>query len=170
MRRNWFGLQLWAGSLCVATCLTGACRDNVVERASRNGTLQFALSGTSSSGAKYRLRWGTFNITGDSTLSVAAEDELQTESISVELASGHYAIALDPGWIIERARVDGDYEEVNSALTSANPQLFAIEAQKTSSVRFSFRVGDDIFELGNGGLAINMDVDDSVGGAGGVTG
>ncbi len=170
MKHYWSGLQLWLGSLCVTAILTGACSDNTVEQAPRYGRLQFALAGTSTSGAKYRLRWGTFNITGASTLAVSTEDQLQADSISLELVPGNYAIALDPGWILEQAMADGGFEIVKAALSSANPQLFAIEEQKTSSVRFRFQVGDDIFELGNGGVTINIDVEDSAGNAGGIAG
>ncbi|HEY5960085.1 MAG TPA: hypothetical protein VIV60_26210, partial [Polyangiaceae bacterium] len=143
-------IRLWMLALCAAISLTAACGDSHVEQASRNGRLQFALSGTFGNGAQYRLRLGTFAITGASVNSVSTEDYLQTASITVELQVGDYAISLNPGWYLEVASADGGYAPVEATLTSTNPQLFTIEDQKTSSVSFRFRVGGETIELGNG--------------------
>ncbi|HEY5956156.1 MAG TPA: hypothetical protein VIV60_06375 [Polyangiaceae bacterium] len=163
-------IRLWMLALCAAISLTVACGDNHVEQASRTGRLQFALSGTSGNGAQYRLRQGTFAITGASVNGVSTEDYLQTASITVELQVGDYAISLNPGWYLEVASADGSYAPVEASLTSTNPQLFTIEDQKTSSVSFRFRVGGETIELGNGGLTIHIDVDDTNTGAAGASG
>src|SRR5512133_54992 len=171
MQHRWFGMRLWMLALC-ATSLTVACGDNAVERASRSGKLQFALKGTAASGIEYRLRHGTFAITGASTASVSTEDNLQAENISVELSPGEYSISLNSGWQLEAATPNGDFASVEATLTSADPQSFTIADKKTTSVAFRFRVGDDTIVLGTGSVSISIEVDESTastGEVGGVT-
>lgn len=169
MQHRWFGMRLWMLALC-ATSVTVACSDNAVERASRSGKLQFALWGTAASGIEYRLRHGTFAITGASTASVSTEDNLQTETISVVLSPGEYSILLSSGWQLEAATPDGDFASVEASLTSANPQSFTIFEKKTTSVIFRFRVGDDTIALGAGSVSISIEVVDSTASTGGAGG
>jgi len=147
--------------LFAAISLIGACGDSAVRHVEQTGELQLALRGTSSGGVEYRLRHGTFSITGASSATASTEDDLQAETINVELEVGDYAITLLPGWDLERASTEGGFVTVEASLTSANSQSFSIEAQQTSSVTFRFRVGGDIVVIGTGSVDIRIEVDDS---------
>src|SRR5512145_864732 len=170
MKHLWFRTSLWLFALCESVSLTVACGDSTVEQASQYGRIQLALSGVSASGVKYRLRNGTFAVTGASTASMSTEDDLQAEIINVELNAGDYAIALNPGWYLEAATSEGGFTTVEATLTSANPQAFTIIEQKTTSVAFRFRVGVEVIVIGKGSVAIGIEVDDSTSGTAGMVG
>ncbi|HEY5956930.1 MAG TPA: hypothetical protein VIV60_10275, partial [Polyangiaceae bacterium] len=91
----------------------------------------------------------------------STEDDLQAETISVELKAGEYAIGLSPGWYMQAATADGGFATVDATLTSANPQTFTIEDQETADVAFRFRVGGDIIVISKGSVAISIEVDDT---------
>ncbi|HEY5959696.1 MAG TPA: hypothetical protein VIV60_24240, partial [Polyangiaceae bacterium] len=101
MQETWIAVRLWLLALCATISLT-ACGDSPVEQASPTGRLQLALTGSSTSGVQYRLRNGEFTISGASASTASTEDDLQAETISVELKAGEYAIGLSPGWYIGR--------------------------------------------------------------------
>lgn len=159
---------IWLGSLLTGVVLTGACSGDQSEIATKTGTLRFALTGHSSSGASYRLRDGRFRITGQATVNVSTEADPDAKSIDLELAAGNYAIALKSEWRLERIDEGGAVSSVRGALLSENPQHFTIADGQRTSVLFQFRVGDDVFELGNGGLSILLGIDDGSAGSGGV--
>lgn len=167
-------LSWWLCLLHATSIMTVAgCSDRHVEQASHAGHVQLALRSTSPSGIPYRLRYGTFEITGRATSSVSAEDNLQADAIELDLPTGDYSITLGSGWVLESGTSDGNFAVVDAQLTSPNPQAFTIEASKTSSVGFRFWVNGGAVEFSSGNLDITIEVDDttiSAGGSGGSGG
>lgn len=158
MNRSILAVKL---SVLLGSAMTWACVSHETGRADQTGRLQVALKGTSAQGVSYRLRSGTFDITGPSMVTVSTEDELDAASIEVDLKPGEYSVALVTGWSMEREAEDGTLERVAAVLTSSDSQMFTIEEAKTANVRFRFRVTDDVVELGDGTLVIGIDVDDA---------
>jgi hypothetical protein len=139
--------------------LQGCANDPAAEQESESGSIDLALSGTSSSGITYRLREASISITGAGIASVSTEDHLNQTLISLELPAGGYLAALADGWRLERS-VDGVFEDIRAVLVSTNPLPFTVLDQETTEVRLVFRAGEDVVELGNGRVNIGIDVID----------
>jgi hypothetical protein len=159
--------MLLAFMAALAAVWTASCASHVEEH---SGKVELALSGVSASGKTYRLRNGTIRITGTSTASVSTEDNVDAPSINLELKAGGYLARLVDGWFLERGKADPmtgalTFENVKAVLTSVNPAPFTVEDQRTTNVRFRFNAGDDVVQLGNGKVAIGIDVNDCTGGA-----
>ncbi|MFC1643256.1 hypothetical protein ACFL5O_11325 [Myxococcota bacterium] len=178
MKHFWRNARFCWWALCVGpTLLLDACSHSSTEQApASTGQLQLALTGNSTHGIEYRLRNGVFNITGAFTIDGATDDKPEAELMRSELKPGDCAVAVNPGWVLERVVADDSSETVRAELTSANAQLLTIEEQTTTSVCFRFRVGDDALEFGYGGFRLGIEVDGaaasggSMAGAGGVGG
>lgn len=146
---------------------SGGCSHKASKDRSPVGQLRLALTGTSNSGARYRLREGRFQVTGRSEASAWTEDNPNADAITLQLPIGDYQIELLSGWYLEKATPEGDYSEVKAELTSDNPVAFAIASQQTTVVQFRFKAGNDVVPIGDGNLTITIAVDDSNGGGGG---
>ena len=145
-----------------------ACNDSGGQ-GGQTGQVQVALAAATSNGT-YRLRAGTFRITGPSQVSASTEDDLEARAITVALAAGEYLVALESGWFLERQPAGGGtFAPVTAQLTSQNPLPITIRGQATTNARFQFAAGDALIDLGSGELTVGIDVNDShpVGGASG---
>ncbi len=147
-----------------------SCADSSPQSIAVTGKLELRLLGKSSSGTAYRLRDGVFEVTGTTTAFLSTEDQPDADTLQLDLPEGSYQALLHPGWYLERETADGTLASIEAVLISVNPTPFSIEDQRTTSVTFRFKAGDDILELGNGQLAIDIEVDDTAGGAGGSSG
>jgi hypothetical protein len=127
------------------------------------GTLTSALSDVSVTGNRYRLRQATFEVLGgvDSPLSISSETYLNQDLISVGLPAGEYQVSLRPGWRLEKADgAGGAYIDVDATLTSTAVRAVTIREGQETAVVYSFRVGGDVINLGEGRLAISIEVDE----------
>jgi len=124
------------------------------------GAVNLSLTGTSASGAKYRLRTATFVVTGPTNVHISSETDPDAENVRRELKAGSYAIGLEAGWSMERA-TNGGYMPVRAVLVSGNPYSFNIIDQGVTPVIFRFRAGDDVVDFGNGTLDLSIDVEDT---------
>lgn len=123
------------------------------------GTLGMGLTATGSSGNMYRLRSAVFHITGASEVDVSSEDDLDADTIRVELQAGNYVVALEPGWYLERSRPGGTFVRVDATLLSSASQAVAIPASQTTNVVYRFGVDGVGIEM-TGDLVIGIDVEE----------
>lgn len=169
MKHVSLSIGLWLGSLSLF-CAAVSCSDNAAERIPRMGRVEVALTSTSSSGIQYRLRNGTFRITGIATKTLSSDAQPDAPTLTAELPAGGYSVELAPGWSLQKRTASGGYESVKAALGSANPVAFTIVEQQSTSVLFRFRVGNDVIQFGNGRLTVQIEVDDCQPDAGGACG
>jgi len=147
-----------------AGCSSGDHRSRV-EAPAEAGTLRLSLTGVSNSGVKYRLRSGTFVVSGPQEVQLSTTDDDDEVSLRAELPAGQYTVELLNGWFLERER-DGAFVPVEAALVSHNPFGFTISDQSVTGVVFRFRAGDDVVEVGDGTLDVSIAVDDATCGPG----
>lgn len=120
------------------------------------GTVSLAL--TSSSGSTtYRLSGATFDIAGQASQTITPAPDDAT--VSLDLAAGDYTITLHDGWQLESSDSGAAFAPVNAVLESPASQTFSIHDQEVTSVRYSFRVGSDVMQLGAGRLVLEIGVD-----------
>ena len=158
--------QLGAMALVLATlgptALVACSSDDGQSAHETRGSVQVALTGVSSSGITYRLRNGTFNVTGPQAVTLSTETNPDATALSSELPAGNYLIRLKTGWTIERFNGMA-FETVEAILLSPNPAGFVINDQQHTGVVFQFRAGDDVIQLGNGVLDVSIGIDDGMG-------
>ena len=152
----------WFVAMGATAVVLPGCATEAAEKESDTGLIDFALSGTSSSGILNRLRDAQIDISGAASTSISTEDFLDQFQVSLELPAGGYLADLLPGWRLER-EVDGVFEDVRAVLLSTDPLPFVVFDQQTTDVRLLFRAGDDVVELGNGRVLIGIDVIDENG-------
>lgn len=97
------GAWLLVGATLLASMgvMTTACTPEVEEV----GTMTLDLTATGVSGAEYRLRNGVFEITpfsSDEVTVVSTEDDLDAETIELELPPDMYSVFLQPGHYLEQ--------------------------------------------------------------------
>ncbi len=125
------------------------------------GSLNLNLSGTGSSGSKYRLRNATFTVAGPKAATLSSETNVDSPVIKQELPAGNFLITLKTGWTLEKSTDGGmTFANVKAVLTSANPAGFTIFDQGQTTVAFSFNAGDDVVQLGDGTLNVVINVND----------
>ncbi len=160
MKRSLLGVSVWVLVCATVPALVLGCGDAATEREAQAGTMSVALTGTGSTGKLYRLRNGTFKITGKATATASSEDNLNSGSITMELKAGSYLATLATGWTMEVTAPDGTFTAVKAVLVSNNPLSFEIADQLTTPVLFRFNAGDDVVQLGNGRAVIGIAVND----------
>lgn len=84
------------------------------------GRVQLALR-DAVEGVVYRLRDGTFQITGLQSATLRTEDDPDQQALATSLIAGAYQARLVGGWQLERLTDDG-WEEVPARLISPNPR------------------------------------------------
>ncbi|HVJ21294.1 MAG TPA: putative metal-binding motif-containing protein [Polyangiaceae bacterium] len=163
MGRAAFGFCFaWALAIGSSAFTLQGCSNDPAEQSQTKGTIELALSGTSSSGVLYRLRDAQINISGAALAGVASEDDPDRTEVSLELPAGGYLADLLDGWRLERSFDGGaTFADVRALLISTDPLPFTVVDQGTTEVRLRFRAGDDVVELGNGRVIIGIDVIDS---------
>jgi Stigma-specific protein, Stig1 len=158
--------QLGAMALVLATvgptALVACSSDDGQSVHEARGSVQVALTGVSASGITYRLRNGSFAVTGPQAVTLSTETNPDATALSSELPAGNYLIRLKTGWTIERFNGMA-FETVEAILLSPNPAGFVINDQQHTGVVFQFRAGDDVIQLGNGVLDVSIGIDDGTG-------
>ncbi|HEY6562331.1 MAG TPA: choice-of-anchor Q domain-containing protein [Polyangiaceae bacterium] len=163
MKCSFAAVAIWAGVFSLAAA-SSACGDQDAREISAVGRLSVSLTARSASGVTYRLRHGIFKITGASAAKLSTETAPSAQFLQAELPSGAYLARLASGWFLEKQTTAGAFERVDAALTSANPVAFNIIDQRTTSVRFRFKAGDDVLDVGDGRLSVGIDVEESASG------
>ena len=97
--------------ICAAVCalLAGCNGGPGPEPEDGAGRLQLALTGVSNSGNVYRLRDGTFTITGMETgfqTAVSTEEDPDQTRIEIQVPSDSYLVYLEPGYYLEKVGAD----------------------------------------------------------------
>ncbi|HEY6725092.1 MAG TPA: hypothetical protein VI197_13740, partial [Polyangiaceae bacterium] len=88
-----------------------------------------------------------------------SEDNPEEFEIITRLRSGDYRITLQPGWIMERIKPNGQTDFVQSDLLSSERQFFGIFSNNTSFVFYEFLVdGDQIIFGREGDLIVGIGV------------
>ena len=142
--------------------LQTSCGDSErsAQEISATGTLRLRLTGQSETGHTYRLRDADLEITGTSSVTLHSEDDPDAESLRHDLPAGAYEILLEDGWFLERQDDEGTFVPVEAVLMSENPTPFEIVAEETTKVQYSFLVGDEIVDLGDGTLEVTMSIEE----------
>ncbi len=151
--------------ICLALAGAVATGCSNPETPARPGTLSLSLTTTQGT-TVYRLMGATFALAGTETLSVTPAPE--EERFRVDLAAGDYTITLQDGWHMESSTDGAPFAAVNAVLASPASQSFSIFAQEITSVRFTFRAGEEVMEFGDGRLNLEIEVEEVGGAACGV--
>lgn len=95
-----------------------------------------------------------------------------TDSIRTDLPIGDYDVLLEDGWGLRERTVREDGSEywkwipvANRTLTSANPQRITITEYGVTNAVFTFAVGENVIQMGQGRGGVSIDVDDCDGGS-----
>ncbi|MBN2529569.1 MAG: polysaccharide deacetylase family protein [Deltaproteobacteria bacterium] len=157
MRLNHLNPHFIIALMLIPICLM-ACSAEHSASFPKGGKMLLPISGTSNSGVDYRLSTGEFTITGGATpVSISASDYLNQTTAYIDLEAGDYSIGLADGWILER--LDGsNWVPVTANLTSPNPVPFTIAANQIAPVVFVFSTDGQNIPVGNGTLALSIDV------------
>jgi hypothetical protein len=119
------------------------------------GTLHLALSGASR-GSEYELLAADFEIEGVSAATLTSDGDPST-TLSTSLPVGEYSVELQAGWQLVENTATGA-EAVDAVLLSDNPLHFSIIAEETTEVSFVFQTGDVSVGLGEGSLALGIEI------------
>jgi hypothetical protein len=123
------------------------------------GHIDLALVGQAGDGTAYRLRDASIAVAGPTgTLTFATEDDPDRTAITRRLATGTYALELGGSWRLERL-AGTTATPVTATLLSSNPQSFTIDTDALTRVSLRFGVPGGEVQLGEGDLAIGVDVD-----------
>lgn len=106
--------------------------------ASEVGTLTLHLR-SDLNGTAYELRNATFEITGESSLSLQTDDVPGASRIEHELAPGDYTVELSSGWRLFELGSAEDVE-VPAKLLSDNPTPFTVTPAGVTPVSYRFEV------------------------------
>lgn len=136
----------------------------------QTGGLSLPLTAVGASGAVYRLRQGVFSATqlstGSSTL-LSTEQAPLASTLEASLSNGDYVVALQNGWVLEKA-VGNTVSIVAATLLSPAVQPVTISANGQSTLSFQFDTNGEVVQFGQGQLIIDIGVNESgAGGAGG---
>jgi hypothetical protein len=156
------GLVLSAG--LVAGCSSGGGGKEEL------GTLNLPLVTHGPSGAEYRLRNATFEISnlyyyddygsgGDGgtsapPITLSSEDDPTATSLSVSVERGYYYVRLLPGWHLEKVDASGATEVEATLLSSATQSIYVYQHESTW-VEYEFGIGDRALWF-NGQLNIDI--------------
>lgn len=156
--RQLFVASILTFAVMPAGCVADAPDD--AEQASDVGSLRLALTGTSASGATYRLSNAWFDVYGPTARSLYTSDD--SPVLTEVLPAGAYDVTLHPGWLLER-RTESGYQRVTAVLTSPNPASVLIGEGATSTVVFQFQADGDVVSVGEGTLDILIGIDETTG-------
>lgn len=160
-------MRLSTFACCVAlvsVALPGfvACNDAGTQE-SQSGTVSLPLTTMSRFGTTYRLTNATFSVTGGtltSAVSLSSATDPTVTSLSSELSTGSYSMALQPGWQMVSVDAAGATTVVNAILVSASTQAFAVAEQTVTEVSYLFNVNGIIVSTGTGTVQVNVSVND----------
>jgi hypothetical protein len=133
------------------------------------GTLEFALTGTDSSGRQYRLRNAEFEVYGYSYYGdgytpptiLSSEEDPNAPYISRTFVPGDYYVNfLSYDWYLERLGTDGGYEPVQQAvLLSQRWQYAYLWDNSTSYVFYRFGVDGELIDFRHADLNIGIEIE-----------
>jgi hypothetical protein len=165
--------MLACSSLCVVPLLAVGCAggDSPANEAgaAQTGALSLPLTAVGASGAVYRLRQGVFSVTRVATGAVtqlSTEQDPLSATLQASLDSGDYVVALQDGWVLERA-VGSTVTLVAATLVSPAVQSVAISANGEAALSFQFDTNGELVQFGEGQLVIDIGVTEGAGGSGG---
>jgi len=146
--------------------LAGSCGDDQRSESGENdtGTLQLPLTTTASSGVTYRLADAVFQITNYATgftATVSGDDPTLLVELAPSIFSFDYFIVLQDGWTLYEVAPGGAERPVAATLLN-NFQSFTIRSQRTTPLFFQFKAGSFVITVGDGALAVNVTVDDTL--------
>lgn len=132
MRRALASLLL----LCLSACGNDLGESEAMFRITdRSGSLKVALVANDASGAQFRLRKATFEVSGNAMLTLSSRDRTHLEA---PLPEGDYQMFLRPGYeLVERAP-DGSERVISAQLNTPNPMHIHVTAHTDGSVALSF--------------------------------
>lgn len=168
-------VALRARSLVLALpMLAAGCADSdgTAEQAgaSQTGALSLPLTAVGASGAVYRLRQGVFAVTALNTgisTPLSTEQDPLASTLEASFPTGDYVVALQNGWILEKA-VGNTVSAVAATLLSPAVQSVSLVPNGESSLFFQFETSGEVVQFGEGRLIIDIGVTES--GAGGSAG
>jgi hypothetical protein len=183
--RRSMGMVMGLGAGVLLAGLTAGCSSSPDGGGSGEegvGMLSLPLATNGPSGARYRLRDATFQISNpydwsyggeggasSSSRTVSSEDDPDADSISLSLEQGYYEVWLQPGWRMEKVE-EGVASDVEATLLSGNGQWVYVSPRSTSWVEFQFGIGSRELWLNgdvNIGVTVHENPDDYYGGGGG---
>lgn len=142
-------LGIGSGVGCLATS------DEIV-----TGTLSVNLTGSTPTGAVYRLRDATVTVEGPMGAVFNTEDDPGRTSLSAGVTPGDYTASIAPGWRLER--IDNwNATTVDATLTSENPVSFTVLPRQWTTVPLQFSVEGEAVEMTQG-YDIVVDVDEAI--------
>jgi sugar lactone lactonase YvrE len=148
----------------VAACSKGGSGPEGDNAGKGSGTFRMALSATAN-GHTYHLRHASFSISGSTTVTLNTDTEPDTAALIATLVVGSYTVTLAPDWSLERADPSGPVQ-VSATLTSPNPVAFDITSGATTSVSFGFATDGQVVAIGQGMVAVSVNVTENGSGAG----
>jgi hypothetical protein len=147
-------------SVATAAALAGCFTSSAPEPDDTTGEIDLALVGQAEDGSVFRLRDATITVSGGfGALTFSTEDDPDRTAITQRLVPGSYSLTLSSTWRLERLAADGTTVPVTALLLSTNPQTVAIEPSEVTRVALRFGVAGGPVELGDGDLAIGVDVE-----------
>jgi hypothetical protein len=167
-------MRVSSSLLLVSVSGLGCASENSAEDsvpAAQTGALSLPLTAVAASGAVYRLRQGEFTVTDVATAAstlLSTEQDPLASTLEASLPSGEYLVALQNGWVLEKA-VGNTLTIVAATLLSPAVQSISVSANGESSLFFQFNTNGELVEFGRGQLVIDIEVSES-GGAGGAGG
>lgn len=137
-------------SLCVLAAVLAGCggSDSTTSSDDLTGRARLSLSGIGSDGYTYSIVGYSLRFEGPQSLVVG---ESPDETIWLTLRTGHYTVALEGDWHVERTDVPG--VPVDVELVSPNPLAFAVRDNEETPVRFIFKLPSE----GNAAVTIGVD-------------
>jgi hypothetical protein len=154
------------GTVFAFGCLAGSCGDDQRPQLGEGdtGTLQLSLTAAAPSGVTYRLDNAVFQITNYAngySASVSGADPTLLVDLPPSIYSYDYFIVLNDGWTLYEVAPGGAERPVAATLAN-NYQSFTIRSQRTTPRLFQFKAGSFVITVGDGALAVNVTVDDTL--------
>lgn len=151
------------GRVALATCFVlgaAACGQLGQEpEAGAYGTVQMALTAVGSDGDTYRIRSATLRLNGPTSATVDLEEAFGDSPVfSATIDVGHYTIAMDDGWVLQRDTGEG-FVDVDATLISPNPTYLTITRDTLSVAAVIFETVDAEIEFATGDLEVWLGVE-----------
>ena len=150
--------------MCLASC---AASDTAF--AEHYGTIGIALKANGPSGKTYRLRDAVFTIerryssygdAGLSYLELSTEDDPDADELRATVLPGRYSVTLEENWRMEEVDANGRGTTVNAVLLSDETRYVRVFNRGTSSVLYSFGIGDSIIQFRHGDIDIRIRIEE----------
>jgi hypothetical protein len=152
----------WKVGVVALLTIAGCVSEPLSEQKPSVGIAKLALTGSSTSGAIYRLRDGVIELNGPESKVVSTERDLDASSILVTLIAGDYEADLKVLWYLEKFDPTSmTWGRVAADLLTPLPLSFFVIEDSTTGIVFEFRSDGEIIEMKPGEVNITIAVDDS---------